>query len=119
MEGSKMKRRDALLSVGTILSILGALPCGVPASASPTEERSVLSTQGNRQSLRLAQFRSKKDPEPDPGGLPGARPGTMSDPDVQRGYRIERDEYRAKRGIDTIEKKPEGKTPDKAIQGIK
>jgi hypothetical protein len=125
MEWSNMKRREALLSAGTILSILAVLVSGAPASASPAAgTTSDLSDQRGRRTESLAQFRSKKDPEPDPGGLPGVRPDAnpKSDSDVQRGYSIEREEYRAKRSIiprDTIEKKPDGTKSDKPIQGIK
>jgi hypothetical protein len=117
MEWSNMNQRRTLLSAATILPILGVLFASTPASASPRGGTLDLSDQWSRQFERLAQFRTKKDPEPDPGGLPGVRPDSNSkaDPDVQRGY-YEREEYRKQRGLEPPSKsdaKPDRTKPDK------
>jgi hypothetical protein len=108
-----MNWRGALLSAGGLLLVLVMLIASGPGHASRGTESFWRTSHVRPQTLqRVAQ---KRDPDTDPGGLPGAKPDRNSDYVGQRGHAMERRAIgKEKNPTPAAKQKPDRANPDKS-----
>jgi hypothetical protein len=108
-----MNWRGALLSAGGLLLLLGVLWASGPGHASRGTDVFGRSSDVRPQTFqRVAQ---KRDPDTDPGGLPGARPNRDVESDIPRGRSLQsRTITREKSPAASDKSKTDRTTPDKS-----